>query len=121
MFLYLFLLKHTESNKRSRINFARDGDVNMGCCDVKDVRPYSVFVLVLLLLAYLLNQLDRYMLAITVKPMAQDVHFGDHDCMVNTSFTDDEVGGIKCNAKNETRLVRNIYHSLDQITKTNIG
>ncbi|XP_064616663.1 MFS-type efflux pump MSMEG_3705-like [Liolophura sinensis] len=77
----------------------------MGCCDVKDVRPYSVFVLVLLLLAYLLNQLDRYMLAITVKPMAQDVHFGDHDCMVNTSFTDVEVGEVKCNAKNETSCV----------------
>lgn len=63
----------------------------------KDVRPYSVYVLVLVLLAYLLNQLDRYMLAITAKPMAQEIRYGDQDCMVNTTFTTAEVVGVKCN------------------------
>ena len=32
---------------------------------------YSVYVLVIFLLTYLLNQLDRYMLAIVTKPLAQ--------------------------------------------------
>lgn len=32
---------------------------------------YSVYVLILFLLTYLLNQLDRYMLAIVTKPVAQ--------------------------------------------------
>ncbi len=32
---------------------------------------YSIYVLLILLLTYLLNQLDRYMLAIVTKPLAQ--------------------------------------------------
>lgn len=32
---------------------------------------YSVYVLILFLITYLLNQLDRYMLAIVTKPLAQ--------------------------------------------------
>lgn len=32
---------------------------------------YSVYVLLLFLITYLLNQLDRYMLAIVTKPLAQ--------------------------------------------------
>ncbi|XP_046379348.2 MFS-type efflux pump MSMEG_3705-like [Haliotis rufescens] len=63
----------------------------------KDVRPYSMYVLVLVLLAYLLNQLDRYMLAITAKPMAQEIRYGDQACMVNTTFTTAAVVGVKCN------------------------
>lgn len=32
---------------------------------------YSIYVLLLFLITYLLNQLDRYMLAIVTKPLAQ--------------------------------------------------
>ena len=52
---------------------------------LSSVRPYSMWVLVLLLLAYLTNQLDRYMLAITAGPMARDIQFGDKSCMLNTT------------------------------------
>ena len=69
---------------------------------------YSVYVLLLFLITYLLNQLDRYMLAIVTKPLAQasifffaicyeflinplflyqEIHYGDLACMTNTSAT----------------------------------
>ncbi|XP_032786983.2 MFS-type efflux pump MSMEG_3705 isoform X2 [Daphnia magna] len=46
---------------------------------------YSIYVLLLFLITYLLNQLDRYMLAIVTKPLAQEIHYGDQGCMTNTS------------------------------------
>ncbi|XP_046440533.1 protein spinster homolog 1-like isoform X2 [Daphnia pulex] len=48
---------------------------------------YSIYVLLLFLITYLLNQLDRYMLAIVTKPLAQEIHYGDQGCMTNTSAT----------------------------------
>ena len=42
---------------------------------------YSIYVLFLLLLSYLLNQLDRYTVGVTSIPMAQDIHFGDKGCL----------------------------------------
>ena len=44
---------------------------------------YSLYVLLLLLLTYLLNQLDRYMLAVVARPSAQEIHFGDQGCVLN--------------------------------------
>ena len=38
---------------------------------------YSLYVLFLLLITYLLNQLDRYTLAVTSKAIEQSLHFGD--------------------------------------------
>ena len=64
---------------------------------------YPLFVLLLLLLAYLLNQLDRYMLAIVTKPMAQELHYGDQACMSNTSYSPELLKGVKCNATMEDR------------------
>lgn len=67
--------------------------------------PYRVYVLFILLFTYFFNQLDCYMLAITIKPMAQKIHFGDLSCMVNTSFSDSESEGVKCNGTNAMRWV----------------
>ena len=44
---------------------------------------YSLYVLALLTLTNLLNQLDRYMLAVVARPSAQDIHFGDQGCLLN--------------------------------------
>lgn len=55
---------------------------------------YSIYVLILLLIAYLLNQLDRYMISICTKPMAQDIHYGTQACMKNSSYT--SAGGVNC-------------------------
>ncbi|XP_037076088.1 protein spinster homolog 1-like isoform X2 [Pollicipes pollicipes] len=48
---------------------------------------YSLYVLLLLLLAYLLNQLDRYMLAIVARPSAQEIEFGDLGCQLNDAIS----------------------------------
>ena len=63
----------------------------------KKIKPYQVYTLILFLVTYLLNQLDRYMLAITVQPMAQEIHFGDKGCLTNSSFTKSQLGDVKCN------------------------
>ena len=34
---------------------------------------------------YLLTQLDRYMISIVTKPMAQDIQYGDQACMLNST------------------------------------
>ena len=56
---------------------------------VRRADKYSLYVLACLLAAYLLNQLDRYALAVTSMPMAQDIHFGDKGCVnsKNVSFS----------------------------------
>ena len=40
-------------------------------------RPYVLWVLALMLTAYLLNQLDRYTLAVVSKPIENELKFGD--------------------------------------------
>ncbi|CAL1540212.1 unnamed protein product [Lymnaea stagnalis] len=66
----------------------------------REVQPYSTYVLFVLLLAYLFNQLDRYMLAITIIPMAQELKFGDQGCVRNESVkTFDH--HIACNGTHE--------------------
>ncbi|XP_059174698.1 protein spinster homolog 1-like [Physella acuta] len=67
----------------------------------RELRPYSMYVLLTLLLAYLLNQLDRYMLAITIMPMAQEIKFGDQGCMKNES-SHDKSSNVTCGAVTES-------------------
>ncbi|XP_067826116.1 protein spinster homolog 1-like isoform X2 [Heptranchias perlo] len=63
--------------------------------------PYPVYVLCCILLTYLLNQLDRYILAIVIQPLAQDVHFGDRSCLPRGSV---EQGEAQChNASSQER------------------
>ena len=50
--------------------------------------PYPLVVLLFLLFAYLHNQLVRYTLSITAKEVAQDLHYGDESCMMNTDALD---------------------------------
>ncbi|XP_078605979.1 MFS-type efflux pump MSMEG_3705-like [Branchiostoma floridae x Branchiostoma japonicum] len=55
---------------------------------------YPLYVLCVLLATYLLNQLDRYILATTSAPMARDIHFGDQVCLENDTVT--YTGNITC-------------------------
>lgn len=64
---------------------------------LRDAGVYPLYVLLLLLVTYLLNQLDRYALAICAKPMAQEIHFGDKGCMALT-----DTSSKVCKGKNET-------------------
>ncbi|XP_061169687.1 MFS-type efflux pump MSMEG_3705-like [Saccostrea echinata] len=80
----------------------------------RTLTPYKLYVLFLLLLTYLLNQLDRYMLAITSKSMAQEIHFGDKACMKNTSFSDNAFKGVKCGDISTEALCRNATNNQTQ-------
>ena len=44
---------------------------------------YSLYVLLALLVAYLLNQLDRYTLPIVTQVVGADLQYGEHDCQDN--------------------------------------
>jgi hypothetical protein len=46
---------------------------------------YPIYVVFILLAAYLLNQLDRYTLSIVAKPLSQDLKFGDKSCLANST------------------------------------
>ncbi|KAH9496641.1 hypothetical protein Btru_009913 [Bulinus truncatus] len=58
------------------------------------IQYYNVYVLFLFLLAYLLNQLDRYMLTITILPIAQELKFGNKGCLKNVPY----ISSRMCNA-----------------------
>lgn len=72
---------------------------------LRKIGPYHFYALVLFLVTYLLNQLDRYMLAITIKPMAQELQFGDKGCMVMDNYTESDLGNVKCNALTEDKCI----------------
>lgn len=50
---------------------------------MRNASIYSLYVLLLLLAAFLLNQLNRFTLPVTTKAVAQDVHYGSLSCMIN--------------------------------------
>nr|XP_015222496.1 PREDICTED: D-galactonate transporter-like isoform X1 [Lepisosteus oculatus]XP_015222497.1 PREDICTED: D-galactonate transporter-like isoform X1 [Lepisosteus oculatus] len=51
--------------------------------DFCKIGGYPVYVLCLLLATYLLNQLDRYILAVVILPLTQEIRFGDKSCLPN--------------------------------------
>ena len=57
---------------------------------VRKVRLYALYVLLMMLIAYLLNQLDRYTLPIVTKSAGYDLKYGDLICMEthNTTILD---------------------------------
>jgi hypothetical protein len=65
--------------------------------------PYSLYVLIVLLLTYMLNQLDRYALSITSVEAAQELKFGDKSCLKLANQTKEN--GAKCANLNETEYV----------------
>lgn len=50
--------------------------------------PYPLLVLLLLLLAYLHNQLVRYTLPVTAVEVAGDLHYGNKSCSLNRDTLD---------------------------------
>lgn len=47
----------------------------------RNVKLYALFVLLMMLIAYLLNQLDRYTLPIVTKSAGYDLRYGELVCM----------------------------------------
>lgn len=50
--------------------------------------PYSLYILLILMIVYLLNQLDRFVLGIAGSSLARDLQFGSRSCFLNTSSVD---------------------------------
>lgn len=48
---------------------------------VRNVKLYALYVLLMMLIAYLLNQLDRYTLPIVTKSAGYDLRYGELVCM----------------------------------------
>ena len=66
-------------------------------------RCYSFYVLILLLVAYLLNQLDRYMLAIETTQMGREIEYGDLACLKNLTYDSTAFNNVTC-SKVETQM-----------------
>jgi len=58
----------------------------------------------MLLLTYLVNQLDRFLLGVVTKPMSQELGYGDWACMRNES-TVTSADTVVCNATDEQEYV----------------
>ena len=56
---------------------------------IRGVRIYALYVLLAMLLAYLLNQLDRYTLPIVTTSAGYDLQYGDRSCMKNRKISED--------------------------------
>ncbi len=66
---------------------------------VGSARPYSLYVLLVLMVVYLLNQLDRFVLGIAGKSLARDLHFGTLSCYLNSSSSSNVSScDTECNA-----------------------
>lgn len=66
---------------------------------LRSAKPYSLYVLVVLMVVYLLNQLDRFVLGIAGKSLAKDLHFGTLSCYLSTSNISTSCD-INCNGTN---------------------
>ena len=65
------------------------------------VKCFEVYVLALFVVAYLLNQLDRYILAVVNIPLSQELEYGDKACQVNHTATSDT--NVVCNSTSEAQ------------------
>ncbi len=73
---------------------------------IRGVKPYAHWVLLMMLLVYLINQLDRYTLPIVVTEVGYDLGYGDEICMANKRLNHtvlEEAGNItmQCSVDND--------------------
>ena len=54
---------------------------------LRGARPYSLYVLFVLVLVYTLNQADRFLLSVTGTKIVRDLRFGQFKCQPNTSHS----------------------------------
>ena len=60
-------------------------------------RLYSVLVLLVLMLVYLMNQLDRFVLGIAAQSVSRDLDFGQMGCFYNlTALTEPQYANVSC-------------------------
>jgi len=76
--------------------------------------PYSLYVLSILLLTFMLNQLDRFVLPITAVESSQDLKFGTQGCLSlkNASKSDGALcGKARSNQTLCNSLISNVTNS----------
>ena len=56
-------------------------------------RPYALYVLLVLMIVYLLNQTDRFILGVCSEEISRDLQFGERECLVNQSAIG---GNVSC-------------------------
>ena len=64
--------------------------------------PYPLLVLVLLLFAYLHNQLIRYTLPVTAPEVAADLHYGNRSCSIDRKSLDNITSHFPNNVSGRT-------------------
>jgi len=57
-------------------------------------RPYALYVLLILMIVYLLNQTDRFILGVCSEEISRQLEFGKRECLVNQSAIGEN---ISCN------------------------
>ena len=67
---------------------------------LRKAKPYALYVLLAMLIAYLLNQLDRYTLPVVTSHSGPELRYGDKNCQVNI--------GVTAAMWNESMLPRNV-------------
>ena len=83
---------------------------------LRGVPPYSHWVLFVMLVVYLLNQLDRYTLPIVTSAVGYDLKYGDQVCMASRDLNDTifNMTGVNknitdlCTVDNETSFYDNL-------------
>lgn len=66
----------------------------------RKAKPYSLYILILLYITYMINQLDRYALSITSVETAQELKYGDKSCLKLANTT--KAVGEECTKANQT-------------------
>ena len=68
-------------------------------------RGYKVYVLVLLMLIYLVNQMDRFVLGVGSRGISHDLKFGEMTCHSNLSLANGSCQDECTTLRNQTKLV----------------
>ena len=64
---------------------------------LRSSRPYSLYILAVLMVVYFLNQVDRFVLGITSKSISTDLEFGQFGCFPNVSaLHDTDLTNLSC-------------------------
>ena len=66
---------------------------------------YRLYVLLMLSLAYVTNQLDRFLISQCTVAMATNIGYGDQTCTYNSSYLKSELNYTDCSHTQQARSV----------------
>lgn len=90
-----------KNGSSSEVSLSAQFQAEVAQTETRPNRSYAVYVLLLLTITYMVNQLDKFSLAVVAKPVAQELHYGNHECavdkevkenfLVSNHLTDDQI------------------------------